>query len=138
MDSCLTTLWFLALYWWDTTGYFPGVPGKNNPSLSAADAEADQSPISLYLGDVSGVKGTDFTDLFNKTLDGFSNDKAPSNPPAAPVNGPGLTKTPCKFLEECEGVCQVSSLSHGDDVFFLEHPNNVSQPDASYLCDSIE
>jgi hypothetical protein len=64
----------LALYWWDVTNYFPGVPGKHNPIESICDAVLDESPISLYvnLGNGTDLRSVDFTNLFNTDTDGFA------------------------------------------------------------------
>jgi hypothetical protein len=55
-------------WWWDTTGYFPGVPGKPGPSSAE-----DDFPISLWvdLGSTTSPSKADFAKLFSADEEGF-------------------------------------------------------------------
>lgn len=55
-------------WWWDTTGYFPGVPGKYGPSSAE-----DDFPISLWidLGNTTSPSEFDFASLFSADAEGF-------------------------------------------------------------------
>lgn len=62
--------------WWDTTGYFPGVPGKANPSTAQDDFDDANFPVSLYIDlDDEGTDPStaDFTTLFTDDLQAFDN-----------------------------------------------------------------
>lgn len=65
-----------AAYWWDTTGYFPGVPNKKNPTT----ADNDDFPISLWidLGNTTTPEKADFAKLFAADAKGFEDTKAPT------------------------------------------------------------
>ncbi|KAJ5577638.1 uncharacterized protein N7459_006602 [Penicillium hispanicum] len=57
-------------WWWDTTGYFPGVPGKAGPSSTD-----DDFPIALWidLGNTTSPSKADFASLFSVDSEGFEN-----------------------------------------------------------------
>jgi hypothetical protein len=55
----------LALYWWDTTKYFPGVPNKPGPLV------ADTGPVILHLGDFDDFNAASSDDSFQKALGGL-------------------------------------------------------------------
>ena len=80
--------------WWDTTGYFPGVPGKANPSTAADDFNDANFPVSLHIDLDNSTNPTtiDFTGPFNAELTAFNNGppdpdddvSAPSSVPSPP------------------------------------------------------
>ncbi|KAN0087078.1 hypothetical protein V8E54_000766 [Elaphomyces granulatus] len=65
-EKPVTQCWLMLS---DTTGYFPGVPGKNNPSTAQDDFDDDDFPVSLYVDLVNSTNPstTDITSLFNTT-----------------------------------------------------------------------
>lgn len=74
---------------WDTTGFFPGVPGKNNPSTSDDSPDSDDDwddgfPVSLWvdLTNVTDPDSVDTTSLFLANLDSFGNDTSSSTTPS--------------------------------------------------------
>ncbi|MCJ1297317.1 hypothetical protein MMC08_000103 [Hypocenomyce scalaris] len=85
-----------ALYWWDVTGYFPGVPGKNNPTETSSNATLVESPIALYLdiGNATNVSSIDFTDLLNADFIGFTDSAATSTSSSPPSTIPTPTSSP--------------------------------------------
>ncbi|KAL9098006.1 MAG: hypothetical protein Q9163_006243 [Psora crenata] len=84
--------------WWDTTGYFPGVPGKANLSTVPDDFNDANFSVSLHIDLDKSTNPTtiDFTSLFNAELTGFGNGppdpnndvSAPSSVPATPPPSP--------------------------------------------------
>ena len=90
-----------SLRWWDTTGYFPGVPGKANPSTAHDDFDDANFPVSLHirLDKSSNPTTVDFTGLFNQELtalgdgppdpdDDISAPSVPQSPPPPPPPPP--------------------------------------------------
>ena len=69
-----------CLYWWGTTGYFPGLSPKAN---DVDDLDDGNFPISLYvdLDDNADPSTADWNGLYNAQLAGFGND-APGSDPA--------------------------------------------------------
>lgn len=78
---------------WDTTGYFPGVPGRQNPSTAQDDFDDANFPVSLhiYLNDTMNPSTADFTSLFTDNLQAFSD--GPLDP-AIQVDGTPTTSEP--------------------------------------------
>ena len=64
-----------AAWWWDTTGYFPGIPGRNNPATMAGDFDDNNFPVSLYidLGNGTNPSTADFNTLYSADLTAFGN-----------------------------------------------------------------
>ena len=65
-----------AIWWWDTTGYFPGVPSRASPTAtnSSDDSADDIYPVSLYidLGDGKNQSTPpDLTAMFDANLQAF-------------------------------------------------------------------
>ncbi|KAL9123607.1 MAG: hypothetical protein Q9217_006976, partial [Psora testacea] len=62
-----------AIWWWDTTGYFPGVPGKTNPSSAQDDSGDNNFPVSLYidLDNSTNPSTADLASLFDTGLTAF-------------------------------------------------------------------
>jgi hypothetical protein len=60
-----------AIWWWDTTGYFPGIPAT--PDL-ADDLESDKYLISLHLdlNNVTDAAAADFNSLYSADLQTFA------------------------------------------------------------------
>jgi hypothetical protein len=98
------------LRWWDTTGYFPGVPGKKNPSTAQDDFDDDDFPVSLYvdLDNSTNPSTTDITSLFTTDLVAFGNgppdpdDQVPTTTAAAP---PPATSTAAPPPAPPSGTC---------------------------------
>jgi hypothetical protein len=69
-----------AIWWWDTTGYFPGVPGRPDPATAQYDFDDGDFPVSLHidLGNNTNLATVDFVGLYNDDLTAFSN--GPPNP----------------------------------------------------------
>jgi len=91
------------LRWWDTTGYFPGVPGKQNPSTAQDDFDDANFPVSLHIDLENGMSpsAADFTSLFSDGLQANGNgppdpdDQVDSTPisPAPPPPPPPAADT---------------------------------------------
>ncbi len=89
--------------WWDTTGYFPGVPGKQNPSTAQDDFDDANFPVFRHIDLDNGMKpsAADFTSLFSDGLQANSNgppdpdDHVDSTPisPAPPPSPPPAADT---------------------------------------------
>ncbi|KAH0172234.1 hypothetical protein KCU67_g1814, partial [Aureobasidium melanogenum] len=74
-----------SMWWWDTTGYFPGLavpksylpdqPPDDHASVTdvSADDDDDDSPVSLWidLGNTTTPQDADFDSLFNAELQSF-------------------------------------------------------------------
>ena len=77
-----------AAWWWDTTGYFPGVPGRNNPSTMAGDFDDNDFPVSLYvdLDNSTNPSTADFNSLFSADLTAFGD--GPPDPAYATTSAP--------------------------------------------------
>ncbi|KAI9747701.1 MAG: hypothetical protein M4579_007409, partial [Chaenotheca gracillima] len=101
-----------ALYWWDVTDYFPGVPGKNHLTEDPRDAIIDESPIPLYyvdLGEMAGVGSVDFASLFDEQSSGFgsANVSASPSPPETTIKSKSTPKptpkpTPPPVADSCD------------------------------------
>ncbi|PMD53955.1 uncharacterized protein K444DRAFT_699591 [Hyaloscypha bicolor E] len=61
--------------WWDTTGYFPGVPGKQNPSTAQDDFDDNNFPVSLYVDfdNSTDPSSSDATNVLAANLEAFGN-----------------------------------------------------------------
>ena len=82
-QTLLIGFFSLALYWWDTTKYFPGVPNKFGPSVAS-----DTGPVILHLGDFDDFSAASSDDIFNKALAGLTAEDAPSTPSASSTPAP--------------------------------------------------
>lgn len=99
----------LAIYWWDVTTYFPGVPNKNNPK-DPDDTALDQGPIflNLDLGNVTNTSSVDFASLFNAAFDQFENNTSPASPSppspsstSPPASSPTAASQPTTAADKC-------------------------------------
>ncbi|KAF2428643.1 hypothetical protein EJ08DRAFT_322586 [Tothia fuscella] len=86
-----------ALWWWDVTGYFPGVPGKSD----SVQAESDGGPVTLHvnLGNVTDVRNMDLTNMFDLELSGYGN-----GTPDLEGNPQTTAPLPSANSQKCHGI----------------------------------
>ncbi|KAJ5911341.1 uncharacterized protein N7473_000644 [Penicillium subrubescens] len=75
-------------WWWDTTGYFPGEPGKPGPSSAE-----DDFPISLWvdLGSTTSPSKADFAKLFSADEEGFDSSTTTTTTHTTTASAPTAT-----------------------------------------------
>ncbi|KAL9619882.1 MAG: hypothetical protein Q9160_005529 [Pyrenula sp. 1 TL-2023] len=97
--------------WWDTTGYFPGEPGKESLSTTQDDFGAANFPISIHLGldNDTNPSTADLTRLFTDEMNAFGNGppdpddidtSSSATPPEATSPAPPPQSTPTPPLAE--------------------------------------
>ena len=90
-------LMLFSFRWWDTTGYFPGVPGKANPSTAQDDFDDANFPVSLHIDLDNSTNPTtvDFTGLLKEELTAFGvGAKDPDYDVSAPSSVTAQSPTP--------------------------------------------
>lgn len=98
-----------SLRWWDTTGYFPGIPGKRNPSTAQDDFDEANFTVSLYidLDNSTNPSTADFTSLFIDNLQAFGN--GPPDPDDQ-VNGTSTTSVSSTSTTSINIISTTSAL----------------------------
>ena len=77
------------MYWWDTSGYFPGVPGKANPA-----SNEDIGLVMVHVGEFDSVSASTLTDdIFLSAANAYMPDGEVAGSPAGPA-GPAGGVTP--------------------------------------------
>jgi len=72
------------MYWWGTSGYFPGVPGKANPV-----SKDDIGPVMVHVGDFDSVSTSTLTDnVFLSTVNAYMPDGEVAGSPAGGAKPP--------------------------------------------------
>jgi hypothetical protein len=91
-----------AIWWWDTTGYFPGIP--------TAKAQNDFVQLSIDLGNITDPTIADFSTMFDADLSTFDNTTNPQSPtiassqspPTPPPSVPTPPPPPSPPTDSCE------------------------------------
>ena len=103
--------------WWDTTGYFPGVPGKTNPSSTQSSSNDDPNDlISLYieLDDGQYPNTTDLSSLFEADLATFGDGPPdPGGDPPTPTSSPAPTPS-APNGRQCAGTDNTKFMARDD------------------------
>lgn len=73
--------------WWDTTGYFPGIPDKTKSTMAADNPEVLPIFLNVDLNDKS-PKDADFATLFTEASKNYEGDDKEDDEPPPPETPP--------------------------------------------------